>query len=419
MTTREIVHERLASGVQLLAQPMPRHHTVSMLVRIDGGMAAEPEEHLGLAYVIQRTLDKGTERFDARQLADAFDAIGAAHAVHAGRQNWWFDVSVLPEFIERAIELAAEPICRATFPEQAVVTARQLAEQQLSSLEDSPRALLRRRMSRQAYGPILGRHQLGEAETLARIDGEAARALWRRVVRPARLTFGIAGPIDPQRVGAAIDRHFGELAGRAAPDGAPPPAGAEGFRSTRSHIAKDLQQTQIGISFPGTPYGGEHYPTERVLLAVLSGGMSSRLFTEVREKQGLVYWVRAWHEHTSAGGMIHVGAATTPQRCRRTYETLLREIGRLQDDLGDEELERARTGLLAERATDGASVGRKVGEMLIDQFHLGRVVSVADKERALQAVTVEHIQRYLEEHPRDELSIVTVGKEPLEAEATE
>jgi predicted Zn-dependent peptidase len=143
--------------------------------------------------------------------------------------------------------------------------------------------------------------------------------------------------------------------------------------------------------------------------------MSSRLFTEVREKLGLVYYVSAWSEHPRGAGMIHLAASTTPQRCDETYATMLREVSRLAEDLTDDELERAKTGILARAKTRGEMTSSRCAEISNDLVHYGRPVPVAEKLEAVLAVTVEDVVRYLNDHPRDRLSVVTLGPKQLEA----
>jgi len=405
-----ISQQRLKCGLELLTQPLAGYHTASVMLRVAGGMSSEPDDQLGLAYIVEQTIDKGTESFDARGLADAFDAIGVTHSVYTGRQSWAFVVSSLPEFVPRAVELLGELVCRPRFPQETVATAVSLSRQQLASLEDSPRGLLRREMALRAYGPVLGRHQLGRPETLAAITAEGTREYWSRRLQQGRIAVSVTGNCDLQQTKAALETAFAGLPQSPAPE-------AEGsvvsFTAGSSHVDKPLDQTQMGLSFAGVPYADADFAIEKVLLALLSGGMSSRLFAEVREKRGLVYWVGAWHEQPRRGGMVHIGAATTPQRCLQTYETLLGEVSRLGEDLTEDELVRAKMGLLSESVTAGASVQRHASEILVDHFHLGRAVPLEQKLAAVRAVTIDDIRGYLERHPRDSLSIVTVGREPL------
>lgn len=406
---REIAQLKVAGAIDFLAEPMPGFHTATFMMRIEGGLCSEPAAQLGLAYVIEQALDKGTAKRSARELADAFDAVGARMAVYTGRQGWVIVGSSLPEHLATTIGLIGEMVREPAFAEEAVQTAVALTLQELSGLEDSPRGLLRKQMAQQVYGPILGRHMLGEAETLARIDADSARELFAEMATRSAITAAVAGQIDVEEMRDAVGQAFGDLPlgervrDRIVPD----------FRAESGHVEKDLEQTQIGISFAGVGYEDPSFATEKVMLGVLSGGMSARLFAEVREKLGLVYWVGAWHEQPRGLGMIHVGAATKPERCALTYETLLREIGRLGEDLSEEELERAKTGIVSETTTSGASVQQRANDLMVDHFHLGQAVPAEVKLDEVRRVTVNDIRRYLLEHPRDRLSVVTVGPEPL------
>ena len=170
----------------------------------------------------------------------------------------------------------------------------------------------------------------------------------------------------------------------------------------------------MGICYPGVAVPSPEFPIEQVMLGVLSGGMSSRLFTEVREKLGLVYYVQAWSEHPRGAGMIHIAASTTPERCAETYATLLKEVSRLADDVTEEELGRAKTGLLARAETRGDTTSVRCAELGNDLFHYGHPVPREEKLDAIRAVSVDDIRRYLLEHPRDRLSMLTLGPRRME-----
>jgi len=141
--------------------------------------------------------------------------------------------------------------------------------------------------------------------------------------------------------------------------------------------------------------------------------MSGRLFTEVREKEGLVYWVGAWHEQPRGKGVIHLGASTTPQRCERTYETLLRELRRVGEDLTETEVVRARDGLIAQYETEDDLTRARAGDLSDDLFHFGRPVGREAKLAALRAVTPEQVRSYARSLPVDRLCVATLGPRSL------
>jgi predicted Zn-dependent peptidase len=407
----DTVHEFLDCGVELGAQVIGDRRTVSVELRLHAGVVDEPEDKLGLTHIVEETITKGTAERDGRALSDAFDEIGVPHSSWAGKQSFGFACTALPEFADRALELHAEFLTRPTFDEEACRVAVELAQQELRSLEDEPRELCDKLLARQAYGPALGRHVLGEPETLARITREDVHAYWQRFFAAGRLTIALAGPVDVGHVRSMLNGLFEGLgsAERAGRDALPVP-----FAAARRHHARDLEQTQIALCWPGVPVTDEEYPVQRVVLGILSGGMSSRLFTEVREKLGLVYSIEAWAEHPRGAGMIHVAASTTPERCGETYRTILGELERLAKDVTEEELERAVAGLVARTETRGDMTSARCRELVSDLSHYGRPVPLEEKIAALRAVTVEDVRRYLHAHPRDRLSVITLGPQDLD-----
>lgn len=405
-----LVHRQLSCGVEFAAEVLPGRPTTALEIRMLAGAAHDPPDKVGLARLVEQTLDKGTAKRDGRAVLDAFDAIGAQRSSATGRETTALSCLCLPEFLPQAIELHAEMLRTPTFPAEACEVAVELALQELDSLEDDPQSLCDKLMDRQAYGPQLGRHPLGEADALERLGRADIEAHWRSVFAAGRMTVCVAGPIDPDEVAGHIERCF-EGFGPTDRVGRDPLPLA--FSPVRTHHNKELEQEQIAVCFPGVPATHEDHPVERVLLGVLAGGMSGRLFTEVREKQGLVYWVGAWHEHPRGAAMIHLGASTTPERCDRTFTTLLREVDRLADDLTNAEVERAIVGIVARTQTSGDITRAHCAELVGDLFHYGRPIPMEEKLAKVEAVTVADVQRYLATHPRSALSVVTLGPRPL------
>ncbi len=406
----KFVHEILPCGIEFGILPLPHRHVVSLHIRFLAGCCNEPEEQLGLARIVEDALDKGTESFTGPQLSDAFDAIGASRSGGAGRETTTFSCTVLPEHLQRAIELHAEFLRRPVFPGEAIRVSLELAGQELSALEDDAQGLLDKHLSRQAYGPLLGRHPLGERSTIARIDRESVAAHWRTHFNCGRMLVTIAGPVEPRRTKDLLTQYF---EGFGASDREGRTAFPVEFSPRSVHWQKELEQQHIGICWPGVALTAPDFSTQQIMIGILSGGMSGRLFTEVREKRGLVYWVSAWQETPRGAGMIFMGASTTPERCDETYQTLLREVDRLGDDLTQDELERARTGILASFETRGLTTRSRCAELLGDLFYFGRPVPLEEKEAKIQAVTIDHVKRYLREHSRERLCVVTLGPRPL------
>jgi predicted Zn-dependent peptidase len=405
-----IVHDFIPCGIEYGVMPFPRRHVVSFQLRILSGVCSEPADKLGLARLVLDTIDKGTERRSGHELLDAFDAIGASHRGGVGRETTTFTCTVLPEHFEEAVALHAEFLKAPTFPHDAFEVNVDLAKQELLALEDDAHALVDKLISRVAFGAILGRHPLGENETLDGITRDDLIEQWRSRFSAGRMILSVAGAIEPTRVADVFQKHFDGF-GRSERDGRE--AFQVQFSPDTRHYDKQLEQQQIGICWPGVDVTHDEFPVQQVLLGILSGGMSARLFTEVREKLGLVYWVSAWHETPRRSGMIFLGASTTPDRCEQTYNTLLKEVERLADDIQTDELERAITGIVANLETRGDSTRSRCAELANDLFYFGRPLPEDEKIARVQAVTIERIRTYLASHPRDRLCVVTLGPKAL------
>lgn len=405
------VHEVLPSGVEFAADVLPERQTVALCFRMLVGVADDPPELTGVGAAVEATLSKGTRKYDGRGLADAFDQLGAQWSSVAGRQSMLLRVLCLPEFVGETVELVAEMLRYPTFPDDACRVAIELAQQELRQLEDEPAELLRMLIQRLTLGPVLGRHVEGTAESLLRLTPAVIRAHWERYYHAGRLQVSAAGPVKPHKLARQIERCFAGfgpdvLSGRAAAEFE--------MRAAREHRHKELEQQYIAITFPGVPRGAEDFPVEQVLLGVLAGGMSGRLFTEVREKQGLVYWVGAWHEQPRGKGVLHLGASTTPERCHRTYETLLGELRRLGEDLTAAETDRARDSLIAQFETEDDLTRARAAGLSDDLFHFGRPIGRARKLSALREVTVERVRAYARRLPLGQMCVGTLGPRALE-----
>jgi predicted Zn-dependent peptidase len=408
----ETVHRFLPCGVEFAAVPLLKRHIVSFQIRILAGTSSEPPNKLGLAGLVEETLDKGTQRRSGRELSSAFDAIGAMVRGGTGRETMTFTCTVLPEHFEKAVALHAEFLRTPTFPEDACRVAIELAKQDLMSLEDDAQGLTDKFINLKAFGPILGRHELGERPCLDSVDPDDFHSFWRDHFHSGRMLITVAGAVDGSRAADVFEKHFQGFGSADSVGREPYPLQ---FTPGFVHYPKELEQEQIAICYPGVSATDAEFSAQQVLLGVLSGGMSGRLFTEVRERLGLVYWVSAGHETPRGHGMIFLGASTTPERCDQTFQVLMREIDRLAEDLEADEIGRAVTGILAAQETRGDGTRARCGELAGDVFHFGRPIPIEEKTARIQAVTVKDLHAYLAAHPRDRVCAVTLGPRPLQA----
>ena len=249
---------------------------------------------------------------------------------------------------------------------------------------------------------------LGRKDLLA-MTPDALRADYARRYGARGVVIGVCGGVRFEEVRELVEAHWGEWTG-----GAPELPAVALSEPHTLHVPQDTAQVQIGLFYTDVPPTHPEFYTARLAAEVLSGGMASRLFTEVREKRGLVYAVSASPGSVGGMGYLAAYAGTTPERAAETLRVLTREIARLSEGVSADELARAKVGVRSALVMQGESSRARAAALARDWFVLGRVRSLEEIEREVEAVTLERINRFLEAHPYERPWVGTLGAQPVE-----
>jgi len=234
------------------------------------------------------------------------------------------------------------------------------------------------------------------------------RRHYRCLFRPNGAILSVAGNIDWNSLRAQAERLFADWPKGEVHEALPRP------HSPRSeHLQKDTQQTQIALAVPSVPVGHDDYYAARAAAAVLSGGMSSRLFTEVREKRGLCYSVYAFHETFKDRGTLLGYAGTRAERAQETLDVTVGELRRLKDGVTEDEVDRVKAGLKSALIMQEESTSARAGALATDWYYLGRVRSFDEIQAAIDALSPAAILGYMERFPVRDLTLVTLGPQAL------
>ena len=265
---------------------------------------------------------------------------------------------------------------------------------------------------RERFYPVpLGRNPLGDAESLAALSAGTLREHLRRHLVPRGAILAVAGKFDWPELLASAGELFGDWAGD--PPDPPDPADAAGGAA---HLTKETAQVQIALAYAAPVVSDEAYYPARVGQMVLSGGMSSRLFTEVREKRALVYAVTARHHSLKARAGIFAYAGTTPAHADETLAVTAGELRKLAEGVSAGELDRAKAQLRSAVVMQGESTGARAGALAGDWYHLRRLQSLAEMSDAIDAVTGDDVLACARAWPADKMTVLTIGPEPINAE---
>ncbi len=360
--------------------------------------------------MLETWLWKGAGPRSAHAFADALDALGVRRQSGAGVEYTTFSASLLPEGFAAALELYADLLMRPHLPDDAFESVRALALQELAALEDQPPRKLLTRLRREAFASPHGQPVEGERETLERMTPEALREEFQRRYGARGSILAVAGGVDPDEVIRLAQKHFGAW------DGEAPEAPAVRLTKPHSfHLKQDTEQAQIGLFYKDVPPGHYDFYASRLASAVLSGGMSSRLFTELREKRGLVYAVSASPGSVKGFGYLTAYAGTMPDRAKETLRVLQQEVERLAEGVSREELDRAKVGVRAELVLSGESSRARAGALARDLFILDRARGLEEVEAEVMDVTLERINTFLASRPYRDPWIGTLGPEGVTA----
>ena len=402
----------LSNGLRFVGENLARSQGVAIALRFPGGSKDDPADKLGLAGLATDTLFKGTKKRNARALSDAFDFYGIRHGAQTGIESTAISMRFLPEHQSKALALLREILNEPAFPEKEIATARIQAVQELKHLDDEPMSKAFVNVKELYFGMRWGHSELGHEETVRTITRQDALNFWSTHLRAPGAIISVAGKFDSDALLKDLEKLFAHKTKSAPPPLEEPPAPPA--KNISKHIRKDSEQTQIAFAFPGVPRSHPDYFALQTGIGVLSGGMSGRLFTEVREKRALVYSVGAQASSLRRTGICFAYAGTTAKRAAETLKVLRAELKRLPTDVTEEEVERAKIGFKSHLLMDQESTSSRARELLDDIYFHDRVIPIEELIATIDAVKVSHVKAYWESHPLDPHVLVTLGKVPLE-----
>jgi len=398
----------LACGVPLIVENIPAMRSAGLCWLLPAGSVTDEPETLGRSQVVSELLMRGAGELDSRGQADAFDRLGAARSASSGTTHLRLSISCLGSKLLDSIPLLADMVRRPSISDESLAPTKDLAIQAIESLADDPQERCVIGARARHYPSPFDRSGLGTPEGIGGLTREGVASAWERLARPGGSIITAAGDVDidalEQGLNALLDGWSGD-GGTCAMSGDP----VRGY----AHEDDDSNQVQIMVVHDGPPEPHEDSILERVVVNTLSGGMSGRLFTEVREKRGLCYAVSASYraDKTFAGVSAYVG--TTPERAQESLDVLLAELERIRGGIEPDELQRAKVGMKSRLVFGGESTGARAASLAGDMRVLGRARSLTELTERIDRVTLDRVNDYLRRREPGRMTIQTVGPDAL------
>jgi predicted Zn-dependent peptidase len=398
----------LKNGMVILGEPMEAVQSVAFAFCLPAGASRLPEGCCGAANIIEDWIFRGAADMDSRALNDALDSLGLNRSSSVGSAYLSIGAAHQAEGLAAALELYAKIIDRARLEDEKFEPAKQLALDVLAGLDDDPRHKVMLKLKEQFYPQPLGRSTVGDAAQLKALTAEKTRQLIKHHFNLSQTIFAVAGRYDFGAICRQMERLLDS-----APQGKPEPLNLRGKGPKHTHIHNDGAQVHIGLMTPTVRPEDEQYYNARMAVSVLSGGMSARLFTEVREKRGLCYSISANYHGLKEAAGISCYAGTVPQTAQQTLDCVIEQLDRLRDGITDEEIQRAKVGLESALIMSSESSASRAARIATDYYLLGRVRSLDEIKQKIEQTSRESVMKFLNDNPFDDYTVVTIGPEKV------
>jgi len=396
---------RLPSGLTVVTERMDRVETVSFGAYVGTGSRYEEAEENGVSHFLEHMAFKGTERRTAAQIAEEIEAVGGHINAYTAREQTAYYVKVLKEDTALAADIIGDILTHSTFEPEELERERGVILQEIGQANDTPDDIIFDHFQEAAYPTQpLGRSVLGTEDGIRNMPRTVLTGYMRRHYQAGNAVVAAAGKLEHQQILDLVQQHFADLPQDQAPAMLPGNYGGGEFREER-----DLDQVHIVLGFPSIGYGDPDYYPTLLLSTLLGGGMSSRLFQEVREKRGLVYSVYSFTAPFMDGGLFGIYAGTGESEAEELMPVTLEELRKVCTGVNEGELARARAQVKASLLMSLESTGSR-SEQLARQIQVfGRVVPTQETVGKLNAVTVEDVCRAATRHFRGTPTLATLG----------
>jgi predicted Zn-dependent peptidase len=380
---------RLSNGLTVAVDPMPGVETLAVGLYAEVGSRSEPAHLTGLAHMVEHMVFKGAGSRDARAIAEAAEDVGGQMNAWTSRDTTVFHARLLPNDLALGVDLIADLVRAPVLDADELEREKQVVLAELGEARDTPDDIVFDHLSSASYpGQTYGRPVLGEETTIAAIDTGALRRWLDEQYRPSGLILAAAGKVDEDLLLKLAEARFGDLA-----PGMPPVFEAATFAGTTVTDARRFDQVHIAFAHPGVDQRHADVYALNLFASAAGGGMSSRLFQEVREERGLAYSVYAWSQAAADTGQLGVYLAAAKADAPRAFALAREVLARTAETLDEAELHRAKAQAKAGLLMGLESVQSRCDHLARQiQVH-GRSVPVAETVATIDGVDLATARR--------------------------
>lgn len=396
LPAREIEVSTLSNGVRLISESIPHVRSVAVGIWMGTGSRQEVAEENGISHFVEHMVFKGTTKRSAEDIARSVDSVGGNLDAFTAKELVSFNAKVLDEHLPLVFDVLSDLVLDPLFRTEDIEKEKGVVLEELKMEADNPEYLVHEVFSGNFWKDHpLGKPILGTRETVKRFGHEMLEAYYGKVYLPSNITITAAGHLKHGQLVELAGERFSSLSGNGSVP-ATPPAATHARISLRNK--KSLEQVHVCLGVPCYPLPHEGRYVSYVLNALLGGGMSSRLFQNIRERQGLAYAVFSELSAYRDTGCLSVYAGTSLETCRQVIQLILEEFRQMKQELvSSEELRRAKDHLKGSMMLGLESTSNRMANLARQALYFGRFISLDEMLTSIEKVTAEEVQRLAQE----------------------
>ncbi len=381
----------LANGMTVATDLMPALESAALGIWVKAGARDEAENEHGIAHLLEHMAFKGTSRRSARRIAEEIEDVGGELNAATSVETTSYYARVLKDDVPLALDILADILLDSRFDEAELEREAQVILQEIGAAEDTPDDIVFDHFQATAFrDQIIGRPILGTRDTVPAFTPGSLRAYLARHYAPERMVVSAAGSVDHDAIVAQVEAAFGSQRSNA-PLAPRPVRPAATYTGGEFRQARDLMDAQMVLGFEGRPYYGRDFYASQILSLILGGGMSSRLFQEIREKRGLCYSIYSFHWSFADSGIFGVHAATGEEELAELAPVIAAELVRAAEGIRPEEVARARAQMRSSLMMSQESPASRAGQIARQLMFNGAVIPNAELLDRLAAIDAERL----------------------------
>lgn len=380
---------RLASGLTVVTENMPHLESVALGVWIKSGSRDETLDEHGIAHLLEHMAFKGTKRRSARDIAEQIENVGGEVNAATSTETTSYYARILKDDVPLAVDILADILTESSFDEDELQREKQVILQEIGAANDTPDDVVFDHFAETAFAnQTIGRPILGTPQTVLSFTPDQIRRYLGRNYTTDRMFVVGAGAVDHHDFVRQVEDRFASLPRQPA---AVPVAEPAKYTGGDVREDRDLMDAQVLLGFEGKAYHARDFYCSQILANILGGGMSSRLFQEVRERYGLCYSVYAFHWGFSDTGIFGVHAATAGENLPELMPVIIEELRKASMQIDQQEIDRARAQIRAQLLMGQESPAARAGQIARQMMLYGRPIPNEELMDRLSGITIERL----------------------------